>query len=158
MSDQSITLNRAAGRRFSRIAEDFFTSEVRWRARVLFPLLIAFALIVNDLNIANSYVRRDFTTAISHSDQTGVVRQAILYVGVFAVSTAVAVLYRFTHERLGLFWRVWLTRRIAQRYLPHRAYLRLKESAKVDHLDQQIADDVRAFMATTLSFTLMSMS
>jgi putative ATP-binding cassette transporter len=131
------------------------TSEVRWRARGLFGLLLAFALTINGLNVVNSYVGRDFMTAISHRDQTGFIRQAALYIGVFAGSTAVAVLYRFTEERLGLFWRVWLTRRITRRYLADRTYLRLKESARLDNPDQRIADDVRAFTTTTLSFTLM---
>src|SRR3954452_7626237 len=127
MSEQTIDMGRDTGRRFVRVVKDFLTSEVRWHARGLFALLIAFALTVNGLNVANSYVGRDFMTAIAHRDQPDFVRQAILYVGVFAASTVVAVLCRFTEERLGLFWRVWLTRRIARFYLTDRIYLRLKE-------------------------------
>jgi putative ATP-binding cassette transporter len=158
MSEHPVTLDRATGRRFVRAVKEFLTSEVRWRARGLVALLLAFALAINGLNVVNSYVGRDFMTAISHRDQTGFVRQAVLYVGVFAGSTAVAVLYRFTEERLGLFWRVWLTRRITRRYLTDRTYLRLKESARLDNPDQRIADDVRAFTTTTLSFALMSLN
>jgi putative ATP-binding cassette transporter len=146
------------GRRFVRAVRDFLMSEVRWRARGLFALLILFALTVNGLNVVNSYVGRDFMTAISHRDQTGFTREALLYIGVLAGSTAVAVLYRFTEERLGLFWRVWLTRRIIRLYLADRTYLHLKESGTVENPDQRIADDVRAFTATTLSFTLMFMN
>jgi putative ATP-binding cassette transporter len=152
MSEQLVAFDRVTGRRFVRAVNDFLTSEVRWRARGLFALLIAFAFTINGLNVVNSYVGRDFMTAISDRDQTGFIRQAVLYVGVFAGSTAVAVLYRFTEERLGLFWRVWLTRRITRRYLADRTYLHLKESATVENPDQRIADDVRAFTATTLSF------
>ena len=94
-------------------------------------------------------------TAIAHRDMAGFVRQAILYVGVFAATTAVAVLYRFTEERLGLLWRSWLTRRVTERYLDGRTYLRLKESAEIDNPDQRIAEDTRAFTTTTLSFTLI---
>ena len=67
----------------------------------------------------------------------------------------VAVLYRFTEERLGLLWRGWLTRRVTERYLDGRTYLRLKESAEIDNPDQRIAEDIRAFTTTTLSFTLI---
>jgi putative ATP-binding cassette transporter len=155
MSEQPVAFDRVTGQRFVRVVRDFLTSEVRWQARGLFALLLAFALTINSLNVVNSYVGRDFMTAIAHRDRTGFLRQAILYVGVFAASTVVAVLYRFTEERLGLFWRVWMTRRITRRYLADRTYLRLKESATVDNPDQRIADDVRAFTTTTLSFTLM---
>ena len=50
----------------------------------LLLLLLAFALSVNGLNVVNSYVGRDFMTAIAHRDMAGFVRLAILYVGVFA--------------------------------------------------------------------------
>jgi putative ATP-binding cassette transporter len=155
MSEQPVTFDLVTGRRLVRAVKDFFTSEVRWRARGLFALLIVFALAVNGLNVINSYVGRDFMTAIAHRDRAGFVREAVLFVAILAGSTVVAVLYRFTEERLGLFWRVWLTRRVIRRYLAHRTYLHLKESARVLNPDQRIADDVRVFTATTLSLTLM---
>jgi putative ATP-binding cassette transporter len=158
MSEQPVAFDRVTGGRFVRAVKDFLTSEVRWRARGLFALLIAFALTVNGLNVVNSYVGRDFMTAIAHRDQNAFVREALIYIGVLAGSTVVAVLYRFTEERLGLFWRVWLTRRIIRQYLANRTYFHLKESATVTNPDQRIADDVRAFTATTLSFTLMFMN
>ena len=158
MNERTVTIDRATLRRFVRVVKDFLTSDVRVGARTLFILLFVFALAVNGLNVVNSYVGRDFMTAIAHRDHNGFLRQAILYIGVFAASTAVAVLYRFTEERLGLFWRVWLTRRITRRYLEDRTYLWLKESATVGNPDQRIADDVRAFTTTTLSFTLMSLN
>jgi putative ATP-binding cassette transporter len=155
MSEQPVALDRETRRRFARAVKDFLTSEVRWWARGLFAVLFAFALAVNGLNVVNSYVGRDFMTAIAHRDRAGFIQQALIYVGVFAASTVVAVLYRFTEERLGLFWRVWMTRRITRRYFADRTYLRLKESTAVANPDQRIADDVRTFTATTLSFTLM---
>jgi putative ATP-binding cassette transporter len=158
MSEQPVAFDRVTGRRFVRAVKYFLSSEVRWQARGLFGLLIAFALTINGLNVLNSYVGRDFMTAIAHRDQTGFIRQAVLYIGVFALSTAVVVLYRFTEERLGLFWRVWLTRRIIGQYFSDRTYLHLKESATVENPDQRIAEDVRTFTATTLSFTLMFMN
>jgi putative ATP-binding cassette transporter len=142
-------------RRFIRAVTDLLTSDVRRKAIGLLVLLLAFALSVNGLNVVSSYIGRDFMTAIARHDMAGFARLAILYVGVFAAMTAVAVLYRFAEERLGLLWRGWLTRRMTARYLDGRTYLRLKESAEVDNPDQRIADDTRAFTTTTLSFTLI---
>jgi putative ATP-binding cassette transporter len=67
----------------------------------------------------------------------------------------VAVYFRFTEESLGLLWRKWLTRQFIVRYLESRAYYSLDEFSKVENPDQRIADDVRAFSVTTLSFVLM---
>src|SRR5262249_6892340 len=109
MSAQPAKLDLQTLRRFLRAVTDLLTSEVRRRAIALLFLLLAFALSVNGLNVVSSYVGRDFMTAIAHRDMPGFVRLAILYVGLFAAMTAVAVLYRFTEERLGLLWRGWLT-------------------------------------------------
>ncbi len=158
MSEQPVAFDRVTLRRFVRAVKDLFTSEVRWKARGLFALLIAFALTVNGLNVLNSFVGRDFFTAISHRDQAGFVREAIFFVSVLAATTVVAVFYRFTEERLGLFWRVWLTERIIHKYLADRTYLYLKQSAAIENPDQRIAEEVRVFTATTLSFTLMFMN
>jgi putative ATP-binding cassette transporter len=155
MSAQPAPLDLQTLRRFFRAVRDLLTSEVRHKAIALLALLLAFALSVNGLNVASSYVGRDFMTAIAHHDMAGFVRLAILYVVLFAAMTAVAVLYRFTEERLGLLWRGWLTRRVTEHYLAARAYLRLKESAEIDNPDQRIAEDTRAFTTTTLSFTLI---
>ena len=155
MNAQPATLHLQTLRRFIRAVTDLLTSEVRRKAIGLLFFLLAFALSINGLNVVNSYLGRDFMTAIAHHDMAEFVRLAILYVGLFAAMTAVAVLYRFTEERLGLLWRSWLTRRATERYLEGRTYLRLKESAEIDNPDQRIADDTRAFTTTTLSFTLI---
>ena len=155
MTEQTVAFDRQTRRRFVGAIKTFLSSDVRWQARGMFALLIAFALAINGLNVVNSYVGRDFITAIADRNQPGFIRQAVLYIAVFAASTVVLVVYQFTQDRLGLFWRVWLTRRIVGQYLADRAYLRIKQSATVENPDERIADDVRAFTATTLSFTVM---
>jgi len=95
MSEQPIAFDLLTARRFARTVKEFFTSEVRWMARGLFAVLILFALTVNGLNVVNSYVGRDFMTAIEHHDHVGFFRQALLFVGVLAATTVVAVFYRF---------------------------------------------------------------
>ncbi len=155
MAEQPVSFDRETRRRFVGAIKVFFGSEVKWQARGLFALLIAFALAINGLNVVNSYVGRDFFTAISQRSQSGFIRQAALYIGVFAGSSLVLVFYQFTQDRLGLFWRVWMTRRIAGQYLANHAYLQIKESGSVLNPDERIADDVHAFTGTTLSFTVM---
>ena len=158
MSPHTTPLNRQTARRFARAIRDLLSSEVRGRAIGLLILLLAFALSVNGLNVVNSYVGRDFMTAIANRDMSGFLRMAILYLGVFAATTAVAAFYRFSEERMGLLWRSWLTKHVTERYLDRRTYLRLRESAEVDNPDQRITEDIRAFTTTALSFTLISLN
>jgi putative ATP-binding cassette transporter len=155
MSVQPTTFDLQTLRRFIRAVKALLTSEVRLNAIALLIFLLAFALSINGLNVVSSYVGRDFMTSIAHREMAAFIRLAILYVGLFAVMTAVAVFYRFAEERLGLLWRSWLTSRVTDRYLEARAYLRLKESAEIQNPDQRIAEDTRAFTTTTLSFALI---
>ncbi|QXP83448.1 ABC transporter ATP-binding protein/permease [Methylococcus sp. Mc7] len=134
---------------------DFAGSELGWKAKILFASLLLLMLAINGLNVLNSYVGRDFMTAIENRYMGGFVWYAAIYLGVFAATTVAAVIYRFCEERLGLLWREWLTRRLVNAYLDERIYFRLDESQEVANPDQRIAEDVKAFTVTTLSFTLM---
>ena len=155
MSDPAVPIDSQTGRRFVRVVKGFLNSEVRWRALGLFALLIGLLFAISGLNVVNSYVGRDFMTAISVRNRPGFVQLAILYLGVFAASTVVAVFQGFAEQRLGLLWRAWLTGRLITSYLEDRTYYWLKENGAVDNPDQRIAEDVKAFTATTLSFILI---
>jgi len=155
MSEQQIAITRSTWARLGRAVKSFATCEVGGRARALFAVLIALVVIFNALNVLNSYVGRDFMTAISNRDSARFIRQAILYVGVFGASTLVGAFYSFSEQRLGLLWREWLTRELLAAYLDRRAYYRLSAAGMLTNPDERIAEDVKAFTTTTLSFVLL---
>jgi putative ATP-binding cassette transporter len=150
-----VPLSRATWNRFVDMLKAFGHSRVGGKAKGLFILLIVFLFGINGLNVVNSYVGRDFMTAIEHRQMGTFLRLAMLYIGVFAASTVVAVYYRYAEERLGLVWRKWLTERVIVRYLDDRTYFRLHEAGDLPNPDQRISEDIRALTATTLSFVLM---
>jgi ABC-type uncharacterized transport system, permease and ATPase components len=156
---QEVLINRLTWDRFVQGIKSFAASEVGPKAKTLFAGLIALLFGINGLNVVNSYVGRDFMTAIADRNTAEFIWQAILYLGVFAASTVAAVFYRFTEERLGVLWREWLTRGLVNVYLDHPIYYRLNDrliaNGEIANPDQRIADDVRAFTVTTLSFVLM---
>jgi vitamin B12/bleomycin/antimicrobial peptide transport system ATP-binding/permease protein len=155
MEDRRIPLDRATWSRWRSAVGAFASSEVGGRAKALFAALLALLLAINGLNVVNSYVGRDFMTAIEERSMPRFLAKALLYVSVFGASTVVAVVYRFTEERLGLLWREWLTRRLVGRYLEHGTYYWMREQTALTNPDQRIADDVRTFTAATLSLTLV---
>ncbi|NEJ91441.1 ABC transporter ATP-binding protein/permease [Rhizobium leguminosarum] len=141
--------------RFVRAVKVFMTSEIGGKAALMFAGLVALFLALSGLNVANSYVGRNFMTAIANRQTPEFMRQAIFYIGVFAAFTIVAVVSRFIEERLALLWREFLTRRAVSLYLADRAYYHLDVSGQLTHPDQRIAEDMRVFTVTTLSFILM---
>jgi len=125
------------------------------KAMVLAATLVVMMIGINGLNVLNSYVGRDFMSSIENKNFPAFRMQAMMYVLVFAASTVVAVLYRFTEERLGILWREQLTWRLTEAYLSDRTYYRLDALGEVANPDQRISEDVRAFTTTTLSFMLL---
>ncbi|MFO1418448.1 MAG: SbmA/BacA-like family transporter [Methylotetracoccus sp.] len=153
---QQFTIDRLTWTRFAQVVKTFATPAIaRGGAIPLFSLLVTLLLGINALNVLSSYVGRDFMTAIEHRDTSGFVRFALYSVGVYACLTVVAVLCRFIEERLGLLWRESLTRHFVGLYVDDRTYYNLKGSGSVRNADERIADDVRAFTVTTLSFTVL---
>lgn len=125
------------------------------RARLLIMGLISLMLAINGLNVINSYVGRDFMTAIADHDRSGFTREALRLFGVFALLTFASVMSRFCEESMGLLWRKWMTWRLFELYADHQVFLRLDQTGSVENPDQRIAEDVRNFTTTTISFILM---
>ena len=154
-SEPRVRITRQTWSRFGRAVKDFANCEVGWRVRGLFGLLAALLVLFNGLNVFNSYVGRDFMTAIANRDTAGITWQAIVYLGVFAASTLASAFWSFTEQRLGLLWRQWLTGQFLGAYLHRRAYYQLSAAGVLTNPDQRIAEDVRAFTVTTLSFVIL---
>lgn len=146
---------KQAWNRLVQAVAEFRASAAGGRAITLFAALMMLLFAINGLNVLNSYIGRDFMSAIEIKDMEGFSRYAIFYGLVFAAQTITAVIFRFTEERLGLLWREWLTRRWVDSYLSNRMYYRLAGEGGVENPDQRIAEDVKAFTVTTLSFVLM---
>ena len=149
------TNRRPARARFGRLVRLFFTSEVRRTAITLAVLLLVLLLGIAGLNVVNSYVGRGFMSALAERRPPDFYWFAAVYLGVFLASSAAAALERYVEERLALTARGWLTRRLVGGYLEDRAYLRLRARSEVQNPDQRIADDVREFTATVLSFCVL---
>lgn len=125
---------------------------------MIFAALVALLGGAIGLNVVNSYVGRNFMTAIADRDKAEFARQALFYIAVFAGSTVVAGIARFAEERLGLLWRAFLTKRALDLYLSNGVFYRLEASGRLAHPDQMIAEDIRAFTVTTISFVLMGLN
>src|SRR2546428_8680597 len=152
MAEHRVPISRLTWSQFRRAVSDFANCEVRWRARGLFALLITLLFAFNGLNVLNSYVGRDFMTAIANRDSARFTREAIAYLGVFAASALVGAIYSFSEQRLGLLWRGWLTRGPPGAYPEPRGYYRLSAQGGLAGPDQRIAEAGPAVHATTPSF------
>ena len=102
-----------------------------------------------------SYVSNFFTTALAEKDQTTFWRFMWVYAGVFIIGTPIVVIYRYTQDKLGLYWREWMTDSFLDRYFQNRAYYEINSQQEIDNPDQRIAEDIKSFTSTSLEFLLL---
>jgi vitamin B12/bleomycin/antimicrobial peptide transport system ATP-binding/permease protein len=156
MPEKKIVATRDILRRLGRVVWAFLHSKrARAKAWLLLSGLLVLMILINGMNVLNSYVGRDFFSAIERRDSAGFVRYAWSYVAVFAGSTVVAVFFRFCEERLSLLWREWQTQRVVRGYLNQHIYLHIKQTGSITNPDQRMTEDIRALTSTSLSFLLM---
>src|SRR5262245_41748438 len=90
-----VPINRQTFTLFIHMVRNLCSSEVGTTAAVMVAVLVGLLLAINGLNVVNSYVGRDFMTAISQRDRARFVWYATAYIAVFAGSTMSDVLYGF---------------------------------------------------------------
>ena len=75
-----------------------------------------------------------------------------IYVPLFAA-------YGFVKQRLGNYWRKWLTYHFLDRYFNNRAFYELGNfNSDIDNPDQRIAEDIKGFTIESLTFLLILVS
>lgn len=122
----------------------------------LLALLLLFSVMVSGLNVVLSFVVRFIETALVNKEVSTFWLFLGVFGAVFVIGTPVVVIYRYSQELLGVYWREWLTDNFMQRYLQNRAYYQVNSLKKqIDNPDQRIAEDIRSFTRTSLTFLLV---
>ncbi|MCX7594637.1 MAG: ATP-binding cassette domain-containing protein, partial [Fischerella sp.] len=159
MKSQPHRFNRQLWLRFLALAKPYWFSEQKWKARGLLLLLLILALAVNGINVGISFIFRYIDTSLANfpqtKDTTTFWRFISIYAGLLVIGTPIVVMFGYLQDKLGLYWREWLTGRFLDKYLQKRAYYQINFHEKIDNPDQRISEDIRAFTRTSLSFLLL---
>ena len=107
------------------------------------------------MSVAFSYISRDFYNALNARDEAVFYEKIELFFGALLVAVPVAVYYRFLREKLSLYWREALTKKVLDDYYASRTFYQLEMLREIDNPDQRIAEDVRAFTRTSLDFFIV---
>jgi putative ATP-binding cassette transporter len=135
----------------------FFRSKLipRWKQWIMLALLLFLSLSVSGINVVISYISNFFTTALAEKDQITFWRFMWVYAGVFIIGTPIVVIYSYTQDKLGLYWREWMTDSFLGSYFQNRAYYEINSQKEIDNPDQRIAEDIKSFTSTSLEFLLL---
>ncbi len=153
-----------------RLALPYFRSEERWQARFLLAAIIVLNLSLVGMDVVLSYWNNAFYNSLQDKDWTAFF--ALLLLGhrdkdgtllpgfcvVATLSVVISVYTIYLNQWLQIRWRRWMTERFLTEWLARRAYWRIAleatEGSATDNPDQRIAEDVRDFVASTLSLSV----
>lgn len=143
-------------RRFWAIAKPYWFGEEKWKARGMLLLLVLLLLAYTALSVVLNAKRGELISALSAHDQQRFSQTVLIFVGVLIVYAPLLGGYSYLQDRLGLFFRRWLTNSFLDNYFSNRAFYNLNSSStEIDNPDQRIAEDVRSFTQDSLKFILI---
>ncbi|MDP2026401.1 ABC transporter ATP-binding protein/permease [Sulfuriferula sp.] len=150
-----ISFDRHLWRRFRAIAAPYWFGEEKWQARGLLVLLMLLLLGQTGFAVLFNQLTGEFTSALAAKDADRfwtAIRECLV---ILIVAVPIYAFYYFVRDKLGIYWRRWLTRHFLGSYFSNRAYYELNANAEIDNPDQRIAEDINTFTQRSLYFLLV---
>ena len=146
----NLTLDLSQLKPFLKIAVPFFKEDKTARDSLI--AVIALTLLNSGISVVFSYISRDFYNALNARDEALFYEKIGLFFAALVVAVPVSVYYRYNREKLSLYWREGLTKRVLEQYYSNRTFYIIETLRDIDNPDQRISDDVNAFTKTSLAF------
>ena len=150
-----VRFDRHLWQRFRAIAAPYWFGEEKWQARGLLVLLVLLLLGQTGFAVLFNQLTGEFTSALAakNADRFWTAIKECLAILIIAVP--IYAFYYYVRDKLGIYWRRWLTRNFLGSYFSNRAYYELNASAEIDNPDQRIAEDINTFTQRSLYFLLV---
>ncbi|NEP62569.1 MAG: ABC transporter ATP-binding protein, partial [Symploca sp. SIO2G7] len=130
----------------------YWFSREKWGAWGLFLLLIGLLLIQTGLKVVFLIYGGEVTSALAAQDAERFRQAIVIFLVILLAGIPFASLSGYVREKLGLFWRIWLTQHYLGQYLGNQAFYQLRLHQTLDNPDQRIEEDVRTLTQESLKF------
>lgn len=97
----------------------------------------------------------EFTSALAARDSERFWSSIKFCLGLVIVAVPIYALIYFVRDKLGIYWRQWMTHRFLDNYFSKRHYYELNSNSGIDNPDQRIAEDINTFTGRTLFFLMI---
>jgi vitamin B12/bleomycin/antimicrobial peptide transport system ATP-binding/permease protein len=151
-----------------RLSRPYFRSEEKWSAWTLLVAILVLNLSMVGMNVVLNFWNRLFFNSLQAKDYQAFIELLFTwrhapggwimpgFCEVVAVYIVVSIYATYLNQWLQIRWRRWLTRQFVTEWMADRAYYRISLAGNsgaigTDNPDQRIAEDIRDFVATTLS-------
>ena len=150
-----IRFNRHLWQRFSAIAAPYWFGEEKWQARGLLVLLVLLLLGQTGFAVLFNQLTGEFTSALAAKDADRFWTSILQSLAILVAAVPIYAFYYYVRDKLGIYWRRWLTRHFLGSYFSNRAYYELNASTEIDNPDQRVAEDINTFTQKSLYFLLV---
>ncbi|GAB4544300.1 MAG: ABC transporter ATP-binding protein/permease [Pleurocapsa sp.] len=143
-------------KRFWAIAKPYWVGNEKKGALSLLGLLFLLLLIYTPLSLLITRLQGNIISDLTRLDKEAFVKTIRLFLGVLIVYVPLYASFNYVENKLGNYWRKWLTHDFLNRYFSHRAFYELGNlNTEVDNPDQRISEDIKSFTVDSLSFLLV---
>jgi len=148
-------LNLEVFKRFWAIAKLYWLGDEKKGALGLLALLGVVLLAYTGLSVVLNTQQGALISALSDKNQERFYQTALIFLGVLIVYAPLFAGYGYLKDKLGLFWRRWLTNHFLGEYFKDRSFYNISNfSQDLDNPDQRVSEDIRYFCLESLGFFL----
>ena len=140
---------------FWSIAQLYWFSEQKWRARGLLLLVIVLLGTFTVFNLFLTNQRAEFISALSAQNPDRFWRSIIEFFSTVVIAVPFVSSYSFFRQKLSIFWRRWMTHSFMKNYLSDRSFYQISYHPEIDNPDQRIAQDIKSFTDQSLRFLVI---
>ena len=140
---------------FWSIAQLYWFSEQKWRARGLLLLVIVLLGTFTVFNLFLTNQRAEFISALSAQNPERFWRSIIEFFSTVVIAVPFVSSYSFFRQKLSVFWRRWMTHSFMKNYLSDRSFYQISYHPEIDNPDQRIAQDIKSFTDQSLRFLVI---
>lgn len=120
-------------------------------------LLLAILLLgQTETNVLFNEQSGEFTSALAAKDADRFWHSIIECIYIMILAVPIYAFYFYIRDKLGIFWRRWLTNHYLEGYFKNRIFYRLNADSSIDNPDQRITEDINTFTRKSLYFLLVS--
>ncbi len=145
-------LNLSSFKKFWVIAKLYWLGREKIGAFSLLFLIGLLLLSYTNLSVVLNEQQGNLISALSKKDSQRFWRSVLIFLEILAIYVPLYAGYGYLVNKLGIFWRQWMTRHFIDKYLKNRGFYYLSANKEIDNPDQRIAEDIKGFTQNALGF------
>ncbi|MDJ0898197.1 MAG: ABC transporter ATP-binding protein/permease [Xenococcus sp. MO_188.B8] len=143
-------------KKFWAIAKLYWFGNEKKGALSLLALLFILLLAYSQLSVVLSQQQGEIISSLSNKDVDRFWRTVQKFLFVLVIYVPLFANFSYVQNKLGIYWRRWLTHYFVGRYFKNRSFYELGNfNTDIDNPDQRIAEDIKGFTQGSLLFLLV---